>query len=659
MSSKSDITTKNVRKPKFPELPPKYSSSRELRNKAEKMRRDRLNGLMEEMRTLVPIICNKKTKTDKTRVNILRLAASYLRVSQLFPGDTTDQLLSQSNPLDDEGVSHLEAIDGFFFMLSEDGKILFISENIDRYIGYSQMDLVGLSITDILHQADVNKFRSNISSRSGSSSTSTSVSSSPSHAIAYSPASSCDDNIASPGPGSFSQSSQDAKGPRRSFYIRVKEKPLSRGDRAQYQHMHLVGHNSRRSNMAVFVGVMRPVRDRPITELSLIEAIQDQYLTRHLPDGRIIYTDHRISTVSGYIPSEVQGKSAFNFFYAEDLPWTTMALRHMFASSSGEGTTVYRLFSSTGELICLQTRGFLEYNKAKNKIESFLCINTLIKPEDQDRYLQEQKDKFTPYISELQMDADIKQEPRAKENRTASTSTSTSAKVSVISKVGPRPGGGCAAPRGHEQSGSITSLLNTESMEEAVQRQLMGKRARLEDWGESVAKKPQYESVREAPFHRVEDGVRIIDVDNIAIEDFNARDNNETSFMNFEELISQFDYNNGAPNITETDNSNINQRSVIQKISSCHHQVKVKADYPMGDQMSSLAAPMMHCNTAQFSGAMEVGTHGLGDDTGLDCFTAMSPDLADLELSRMVAVTTSQSLTPDMSSRRIFTAEDG
>ena len=77
----------------------------------------------------------------------------------------------------------------------------------------------------------------------------------------------------------------------------------------------------------------------------------------------------------------------------------------------------------------------------------------------------------------------------------------------------------------------------------------------------------------------------------------------------------------------------------------------MKADYPMGDQMSSLAAPMMHCNTAQFSGAMEVGTHGLGDDTGLDCFTAMSPDLADLELSRMVAVTTSQSLTPDMSSR--------
>ena len=113
---------------------------------------------------------------------------------------------------------------------------------------------------------------------------------------------------------------------RRSFYSRLREKPLSRGDMAQYQHMHIVGHHRRDKNL--FVGVIRPVRDRPITELNLIEAIQDQYLTRHLPDGRIVYSDHRISTVAGYIPSEVCGKSAFNFFYAEDLPWTTMAMRN-------------------------------------------------------------------------------------------------------------------------------------------------------------------------------------------------------------------------------------------------------------------------------------------------------------------------------------------
>ena len=93
------------------------------------------------------------------------------------------------------------------------------------------------------------------------------------------------------------------------------------------------------------------------------------------------------------LPPQVKGKSAFNFFNAEDLPWTTMAMRHskfaaivnhdhqynnhdhdcklmdndenneivpiknslaVFASSSGEGSTVYRLLTQTGQYICLQ-----------------------------------------------------------------------------------------------------------------------------------------------------------------------------------------------------------------------------------------------------------------------------------------------------------------
>lgn len=36
----------------------------------------------------------------------------------------------------------------------------------------------------------------------------------------------------------------------------------------------------------------------------------------------------RISTVCGYLPSEVVGQSGFNFILGEDLPWTTMAQRH-------------------------------------------------------------------------------------------------------------------------------------------------------------------------------------------------------------------------------------------------------------------------------------------------------------------------------------------
>jgi hypothetical protein len=30
-------------------------------------------------------------------------------------------------------------MEGFFFILAEDGKILFVSENVDKFIGFSQV----------------------------------------------------------------------------------------------------------------------------------------------------------------------------------------------------------------------------------------------------------------------------------------------------------------------------------------------------------------------------------------------------------------------------------------------------------------------------------------------------------------------------------------
>ena len=42
-----------------------------------------------------------------------------------------------------------------------------------------------------------------------------------------------------------------------------------------------------------------------IIVISQVESVQDQYITRHLPDGRIIYADHRIATIAGYLPGEV------------------------------------------------------------------------------------------------------------------------------------------------------------------------------------------------------------------------------------------------------------------------------------------------------------------------------------------------------------------
>ena len=77
-----------------------------------------------------------------------------------------------------------------------------------------------------------------------------------------------------------------------------------------------------------FLGFVREAKDRPMMEITLMEGMQNQYMTRHLPDGRIIFSDQRISSVLGYLPSEVMGESAFSYIRPEDIPWTAMAQRH-------------------------------------------------------------------------------------------------------------------------------------------------------------------------------------------------------------------------------------------------------------------------------------------------------------------------------------------
>lgn len=68
--------------------------------------------------------------------------------------------------------------------------------------------------------------------------------------------------------------------------------------------------------------VLRP--ESPITHI--IEA-NNEYITRHLVDGRIINCDQRISFIAGYMIEEVSGLSAFKFMHREDVRWVMIALR--------------------------------------------------------------------------------------------------------------------------------------------------------------------------------------------------------------------------------------------------------------------------------------------------------------------------------------------
>ncbi|KAK9744548.1 Helix-loop-helix DNA-binding domain [Popillia japonica] len=353
-----------------PEGPLLPSNSREMRNRAEKMRRDKLNSYIGELATLVPMVAGSAKRMDKT--SILRLTATHLRIYQTLLNRKNELNLNIPKKVDQRILEQLvcEQLKGFLMILTVTGKVVFVSYTVEHLLGHLQTDLMGQSIFNLISPEDVDRFRMYINPNSD-------------------------------------MSEADW---RKYFNIHIK-RAGPRNESPVYELVNIMGMQRPTSNNGTlvngrdvaptsnnndlwifFVRVLRP--ESPISHI--IEA-NNEYITRHLVDGRIINCDQRISFIAGYMIEEVSGLSAFKFMHREDVRWVMIALRQMYDKGESRGSSCYRLLSRTGQFIYLRTHGFLEVDNT-GTVESFICVNTLVSEKDGLNMIKAMKEKYSALV---------------------------------------------------------------------------------------------------------------------------------------------------------------------------------------------------------------------------------------------------------------------
>ncbi|XP_013179532.1 PREDICTED: nuclear receptor coactivator 3-like isoform X2 [Papilio xuthus] len=388
-----------------PTLPPdvptlKGESPRDLRNKAEKQRRDKMNKAIKELSKIVPPVQAMTRKVDKT--SVLRLTAHYLRSHQHVFGDS----LHTPNQFGASSVEALMSIlNGFILTTTYKGLVVVISPNVEQYLGYTELDLIGHNIINIIHEEDQQKMLGQLLPKS----------------FLLGP----NDEILFPeDPESKERVTEALRNERRYFNIRFKKngqrsekhKYLScniegsfrksdRADISNNRHTQMVrrlrarGRNWCSSgNDVVFIGVVRPYIETFVTESKLNSCLME-YRTRHSIDGEIINCDSRISVATGYMASEVRGVNAMNFMHRDDVRWVIVALREMYDHHRLSGESCYRLMTKCGSFVYMRTQGFLEVDKDTGSVTSFVCINKVVDREEGKLLNMAMKKKFMMLVN--------------------------------------------------------------------------------------------------------------------------------------------------------------------------------------------------------------------------------------------------------------------
>ncbi|XP_064809743.1 hypoxia-inducible factor 1-alpha-like isoform X2 [Oncorhynchus masou masou] len=323
---------------------------------AARYRRGKESEVFYELAQELPLPHSVTSNLDKA--SIMRLAISYLHMRKLL--STEDKAVEkeqEESEMDSQlNGSYLKALEGFLMVLSKDGDMIYLSENVNKCLGLAQFDLTGLSVFEYTHPCDHEELREILVHRTGTS--------------------------------------KKSKGPNteRSFFLRMKCTLTSRGrtvnvKSSTWKVLHCSGHvrvheapteQSPIGHKELPVSYLVLVCD-PIPHPSNIEAPLDTktFLSRHTLDMKFTYCDERITELMGYDPEDLLNRSVYEYYHALDADYLTKTHHNLFVKGQ-VSTGQYRMLAKIGGFVWVETQATVIYNNKNSQPQCVVSVNFVL-----------------------------------------------------------------------------------------------------------------------------------------------------------------------------------------------------------------------------------------------------------------------------------------
>ncbi|KAL3873009.1 hypothetical protein ACJMK2_036172 [Sinanodonta woodiana] len=384
-------------------MPYKSSEKRKEKSRdAARSRRGKESEIFSELAEQLPIPSSVRSQLDKA--SVMRLAIGFLRLNTILDGQNIkdNDRLREELGMERAKLNSLcsKALDGFVFIISKEGDIVFISEAVSRILGIQQIDIMGQSLLEFVHPCDHDDIQDLLSHKS------------------------------------FSLKSSQTKN--HSFFVRFKCTLTSRGrsvnlKSASYKVIKCTGKMvmpHQEGEKKIFeekeeseeFNPYLVVVGEPIPHPSNIEIPLDckTFLSRHSMDMKFTDCDERIQDLIGYDHEELIGQSLYSYQHALDSHVVEKAFKDLF-SKGQTWTGQYRFLAKNGGYAWVMTQGTVICNSRMQKPQCVVCVHFVLSAVEQKNMIESQvqirtvSTTQTPVMSPLSPSTPITCSPK-KEN---------------------------------------------------------------------------------------------------------------------------------------------------------------------------------------------------------------------------------------------------